>query len=78
MVARLPVLVGTHPNYRRRGLVREQFEVLHHLSKERGHLMQAIAGIPYCYGRFGYEMTVYMGEGRPLPLGSGPPGTPVR
>jgi len=40
--------------------------------------MQAIAGIPYCYGRFGYEMTVYMGEGRPLPLGSGPPGTPVR
>ena len=59
--AGLPELVGTHPDYRRRGLVREQFEVLHRWSKERGHLMQAIAGIPYYYRRFGYEMAVYMG-----------------
>jgi hypothetical protein len=64
--AGLPELVGTHPDYRRRGLVREQFEVLHRWSKERGHLMQAIAGIPYYYRRFGYEMAVYMGEGRRL------------
>ena len=56
--AGLPELVGTHPDYRRRGLVREQFEVLHRWSKERGHLMQAIAGIPYYYRRFGYEMAV--------------------
>src|SRR5918993_4296835 len=62
--AGLPELVGTHPGYRRRGLVKEQFEVLHHWSKERGHLMQAIAGIPYYYRRFGYEMAVYRGEGR--------------
>ena len=62
--AGLPELVGTHPDYRRRGLVREQFEVLHRWSKERGHLMQAIAGIPHYYRRFGYEMAVYMGEGR--------------
>jgi hypothetical protein len=62
--AGLPELVGTHPDYRRRGLVREQFEVLHRWSKERGHLMQAIAGIPYYYRRFGYEMAVYMGWGR--------------
>jgi hypothetical protein len=61
--AGLPELVGTHPDYRRRGLVREQFEVLHRWSKERGHLMQAIAGIPYYYRRFGYEMAVYMGWG---------------
>jgi Acetyltransferase (GNAT) domain len=61
--AGLPELVGTHPNYRRRGLVRDQFEVLHRWSKERGHLMQAIGGIPYYYRRFGYEMAVYMGEG---------------
>jgi hypothetical protein len=61
--AGLPELVGTHPDYRRRGLVREQFEVLHRWSKERGHLMQAIAGIPHYYRRFGYEMAVYMGEG---------------
>jgi hypothetical protein len=62
--AGLPELVGTHPDYRRRGLVREQFEVLHRWSKERGHLMQAIAGIPYYYRRFGYEMAVWMGKGR--------------
>jgi hypothetical protein len=37
--AGLPELVGTHPDYRRRGLVREQFEVLHRWGKERGHLM---------------------------------------
>src|SRR5215213_11965394 len=64
--AGVPELVGTHPDYRRRGLIRDQFEVLHHWSKERGHLMQAIAGIPYYYRRFGYEMAVYMGEGRRL------------
>src|SRR5918998_4519329 len=62
--AGLPELVGTHPDYRRRGLVREQFEVLHRWSWERGHLMQAIAGIPYYYRMFGYEMTVYMSWGR--------------
>ena len=64
--AGLPELVGTHPDYRRRGLVREQFEVLHRWSIERGHLMQAIAGIPYYYRRFGYEMAVRMGAGRRL------------
>ncbi|MGH3145478.1 MAG: GNAT family N-acetyltransferase, partial [Rubrobacter sp.] len=62
--AGLPELVGTHPDYRRRGLVKEQFEVLHRWSNDRGHLMQAIAGIPYYYRRFGYEMAVWMGEGR--------------
>jgi Acetyltransferase (GNAT) domain len=62
--AGLPELVGTHPDYRRRGLIREQFEILHRWSKERGHLMQAIAGIPYYYRRFGYEMAVYMNWGR--------------
>ncbi|MEJ7814947.1 MAG: GNAT family N-acetyltransferase [Rubrobacter sp.] len=61
--AGLPELVGTHPDYRRRGLVKEQFEVLHRWSEERGNLMQAIGGIPYYYRRFGYEMAVYMGEG---------------
>jgi Acetyltransferase (GNAT) domain len=64
--AGLPELVGTHPDYRRRGLIGVQFEVLHRWSEERGHLMQAIGGIPYYYRRFGYEMAVYMGEGRRL------------
>jgi len=58
--AGLPELVGTHPDYRRRGLVGHQFEVLHRWSSERGHLMQAIGGIPYYYRRFGYEMAVRM------------------
>jgi hypothetical protein len=62
--AGLPELVGTHPDYRRRGLVGEQFEVLHRWSEERGHPMQAIAGIPHYYRRFGYEMAVWMGWGR--------------
>jgi len=59
-----PELVGTHPAYRRQGLVRQQFEVLHHWSKERGELVQAITGIPYYYRQFGYEMTLNLGGGR--------------
>src|ERR671916_331454 len=66
MDAGLPELVGTHPDYRRRGLIKEQFEVLHRWSKERGHLMQAIGGIPYYYRRFGYEMAVNLDGGRRL------------
>jgi hypothetical protein len=59
-----PELVGTHPDYRNRGLVRRQFEVLHGWSKERGHLVQAITGIPYYYRLYGYEMCVNLGVGR--------------
>ncbi len=74
--AGLPELVGTHPDYRRRGLVREQFEVLHRWGEERGHLMQAIAGIPHYYRRFGYEMAVWMGAGRRM-YASDVPGKPM-
>ena len=59
-----PELVGTHPDYRRRGLVRQQFEILHGWSAERGELVQAITGIPYYYRQFGYEMTLNLGGGR--------------
>lgn len=59
-----PELVGTHPDYRNRGLVRRQFEVLHAWSKERGELVQAITGIPYFYRLYGYEMCVNLGSGR--------------
>ncbi len=62
--AGLPELVGTRPDHRGRGLVGEQFGVLHRWSEEHGHLMQAIAGIPHYYRRFGYEMAVSMGAGR--------------
>ena len=57
-------LVGTHPDYRRRGLVRRQMAVVHRWSAERGHLVQAITGIPHYYRQFGYEMALDLGSGR--------------
>ena len=59
-----PELVGTKKDYRRRGLVREQFEILHQWSDTRGELVQAITGIPYYYRQFGYEMTLNLDGGR--------------
>ena len=59
-----PELVGTDPEYRRRGLIREQFKVIHDWSEERGHKLQAITGIPYYYRQFGYEMCLNLGGSR--------------
>ena len=59
-----PELVGTDPEYRRRGLVRAQFEAVHAKSAARGELAQAITGIPWYYRQFGYEMTVDLGGQR--------------
>ncbi|MBN2550046.1 MAG: GNAT family N-acetyltransferase [Anaerolineales bacterium] len=59
-----PELVGTDPEYRNRGLVRAQFEIIHQWSKERGEEVQAITGIPYYYRMFGYEMALNLGGGR--------------
>ena len=50
-----PELVGTHPDYRRRGLVRAQFEVIHARSAELGQQWQIIGGIPWYYRQFGYS-----------------------
>ncbi|MCP4357465.1 MAG: GNAT family N-acetyltransferase [Chloroflexi bacterium] len=59
-----PELVGTDENYRRRGLVRAQFEAIHAISAARGELVQAITGIPWYYRQFGYEMGVDLGGSR--------------
>jgi hypothetical protein len=59
-----PELVATDPSYRRRGLIRRQFAVLHARSAARGELVQAITGIPWYYRQFGYEMTVELDGGR--------------
>ena len=59
-----PELVGTNPEYRNRGLMRAQFELVHRWSAERGHLLQAITGIPYYYRQFGYEYAIALGGGR--------------
>ncbi len=56
-----PELVSTDPEFRNRGLVRLQFEVIHEWSKQRGELVQGITGIPYYYRQFGYEMALDLG-----------------
>jgi hypothetical protein len=66
-------LVGTHPDYRRRGLVRVQFDVLHAwcASKTlagRELSVQAITGIPWYYRQFGYEMAPELYGARRGPL----------
>ena len=59
-----PEIVTTNPDYRNRGLVRTQFEVLHQWSAARGELVQAITGIPFFYRQFGYEMAMPLSGGR--------------
>lgn len=59
-----PELVGTRAEYRGRGLVRRQFEIIHAWSAARGELVQAITGIPWYYRQFGYEMGLALGGGR--------------
>ena len=59
-----PELVGTLPEYRKRGLVRAQFDEVHRWSAERSQLVQAITGIPHYYRQFGYEMAVNLGGGK--------------
>ncbi len=62
--AGMPELVATHPDYRRRGLVRLQFEELHRWSANRGQLLQLIDGIPWYYRQFGYEYALEHFAGR--------------
>lgn len=57
-------LVSTLPEYRRRGLVRRQMEIIHALRADRGELVTAITGIPWYYRQFGYEMAVNLGGSR--------------
>jgi hypothetical protein len=59
-----PEAVGTDPAYRRRGLVRAQFDVLHARSDPAGHLAQGITGIPWYYRQFGYEYAIDLDGGR--------------
>lgn len=58
-----PELVMTHEDYRRRGLIREQFDAIHALSEQRGEVMQVITGIPSLYRYFGYDLTLELGGG---------------
>ena len=57
-------LVGTLLEFRKRGLVRMQYEEIHQWCLERDLIVQAITGIPYFYRKFGYEMALDLGGGR--------------
>ncbi|MCP4421157.1 MAG: GNAT family N-acetyltransferase [Chloroflexi bacterium] len=59
-----PELVGTDPEYRRRGLIRAQFETIHAKSAARGEQVQGITGIAWYYRQFGYSMALDLGGGR--------------
>lgn len=59
-----PELVGTLPDYRRRGLVRKQFAAIHALGARRGELVQVITGVPWFYRQFGYGMALDLEGGR--------------
>lgn len=59
-----PEIVGTAPEYRNRGLIREQFNLMHQWADERGHEVLVIEGIPYYYRQFGYEMALSTDGGR--------------
>ena len=57
-------LVATHPDYRRRGLVRAQMQVVHQWSRLRREPVLAISGIPWYYRQFGYETALEYWGGR--------------
>ncbi len=63
-----PEIVGTLPDYRRRGLVRELFTTLHEYSENHGDLLQSITGIPYFYRQFGYGFAVDLGSRGQIPF----------
>ncbi len=59
-----PEIVGTSPEYRNRGLIRRQFNLMHQWAEERGHEVLVVLGIPYYYRQFGYEMAIDAEGGR--------------
>ena len=63
-----PEAVATHPTFRRRGLVRALFEMVHARSQAEGDLVQAITGIAYFYRQFGYEYALELEDRRSTPL----------
>jgi len=65
-----PEYVATYPDFRKRGLIRAQFDMVHQWSAERGLMVQGITGIPYFYRQFGYEFALNLGGRR---YGSIPP-----
>jgi hypothetical protein len=57
-------VVSTDPAYRRRGLIRTQFEYWHAQSAALGHRVQVVDGILWYYRQFGYEYAIEHFGGR--------------
>ncbi|HEX4204010.1 MAG TPA: GNAT family N-acetyltransferase [Ktedonobacteraceae bacterium] len=68
-----PEIVASDPTYRKRGLIRALFHMVHARSEARGDLVQAITGIPYFYRQFGYEYVLDLGGRRVTYLSAIPP-----
>jgi hypothetical protein len=63
-----PEMVATLADYRKRGLVRAVFELIHARSEASGDLFQGITGIPYYYRQFGYEYAADLGSRYIIPI----------
>ena len=70
-----PELIATLPDYRRRGLVRTQFDVIHEWCRARGQVWQFIGGIPWYYRQFGYAYALDL-PSRPVVWLGEPPAPP--
>ncbi len=68
-------MVVTHPDYRRRGLVRAMIERFHRVTAARGFDLCLIEGIPYYYRQFGYAYAVDHRSYDTLAASAIPPGT---
>jgi predicted N-acetyltransferase YhbS len=72
-------LVATDRAYEGLGLVRALMAWAHDRSRDRGHLLQVMVGIPYFYRRFGYEYVAPMAPWRRLAsVPAAPRGVEVR
>lgn len=79
-----PEFVGTLAEYRGRGLVRQQFDIIHSWMQKRGLAFAVIGGISYYYRLYGYEyaLDIYraglLTAEQPRDLIQPPPGVEVR
>jgi len=66
-------LVGTHPDYQKRGLQRLLNVEFDRRIREDGYHLAGLEGIPYFYRQFGYEYSVSLDEWTAIPLDKVPP-----
>lgn len=76
LTAAMLEMVVTHPDYRRRGLVRRQIDYFHQRADGQGFDLCIIEGIPYYYRQFGYAYALDHWAADALPTAWIPPGAP--